>query len=106
MPPFWLGVARGASVAAALVVLTVVREIGRLLAGTAVGFTPAIVEIGEGDSVLRFRIRGVLWDVRKLPIISFTAFEPPTTDAWLRARIAVLLLARPAVTVGVLVALR
>jgi Zn-dependent protease len=106
MPPFWLGVLRGAAVAVAFLALTVLREIGRLLAGTAMGLRPVIVELGEGESLLRFRLRGVLWDVRKQPFGSCTIFAPPATDAGLRARLAVLLLARPAVTVAVLLGLR
>jgi Zn-dependent protease len=106
MPPFWLGLLRGATVVVAFLALTVLREVARLLAGTALGLEPVIVELGEGESLLRFRLGGVLWDVRKQPIGGCTIFAPPATDRGLRARLAVLLLVRPAVAAAALFGLR
>lgn len=107
MPPLWLGGLRGLVFIGALIALTVIREVGRVVAGRAIGLKPAIVEIGEGESLFRRRVRGVVWDLRSTPISSATSFVPPEADApWLRARLAVLLVVRSAVTLAVLLGIR
>ncbi len=60
-PPFHQGLIQTAAFLALLVILTVVRETGRLFAGIGLGLRPAIVEIGEGTSLVRFRTGGLLW---------------------------------------------
>ena len=104
--PFWSGVLRTAVFLGAIVLLTVVRELGRLAAGRAVGLRPVIVEIGEGTSLLRFRAGGIQWHVKQTAIVSATVWEPPPEGLPLRGRLAILAAARPLVVGGLLFGLR
>jgi Zn-dependent protease len=105
-PPFPRGVLHAAVFLAALVVLTVVRELGRLAVGVAVGLRPVIVEIGEGSSLFRVRAGGLLWHFKQTPMASVTIWAPPPDDLPLRARLVLLTIARPAVTLAVLLGIR
>ena len=77
MPPFSRGLLRTATFLAAVVVLTVLRELGRLLLGRAVGLRSTIVEIGEGATLFRRRLGGLLWHFKGAPITSATIWVPP-----------------------------
>jgi Zn-dependent protease len=96
-PPFWSGVGRSALFMVGIVVLTIARELGRLVLGCALGLRPAIVELGEGVPLARFRTGRLLWVIGQIPIVSATVWEPPTSPLALRWRMALLALARPAV---------
>ena len=105
-PPFQHGVLQTALFLASLVVLTVVRELGRLLVGTAVGLRPAIVEIGEGPSLARLRAGGLLWHFKQTALFSTTVWTPPADGVPIRARLVAITLARPLVTLAVLLGVR
>ena len=106
MPPFSRGVLHTAAFLAALVALTIVRELGRLAVGASLGLRPTIVEIGEGASALRFRAAGLLWHVKQVAIVSATIWTPPTGRSGIRSRAMALALARPLVTLAILLGLR
>jgi Zn-dependent protease len=105
-PPFTRGVLHAALFLAALVMLTVVRELGRLGVGIAVGFRPSIVEIGDGPSLFRVRAAGLLWHFKLPPVFSATIWSPPPKDLPLRARLASITIARPLITAAVMLAVR
>src|ERR1700735_1904057 len=94
-PPFQHGVLQTALFLAAIVLLTVVRELGRLLVGLCVGLRPTIVEIGEGTSLLRVRAGGLLWHFKQTAISSATIWTPPPEGFPVRARLVAVTVARP-----------
>jgi Zn-dependent protease len=104
--PFWPGVLQTAVFLAAIVLLTVVRELARFAAGRAVGLRPAVVEIGEGAPLFRVRTGNVLWLVKQTAIASTTVWSPPPDDLPLRARLVLLAAVRPLVVLGLLLLLR
>jgi hypothetical protein len=105
-PPFTHGLLQTALILAAIVLLTVVRELGRLFVGLCVGLRPTIVEIGEGTSLLRVRAGGLLWHFKQTAISSATIWTPPPEGFPVRARLVAITLARPVVTLAVLLGIR
>jgi Zn-dependent protease len=105
-PPFWSGAARSAVFLLAVTALMVVRELARLIAGRALGLRAAIVEIGEGPAVARFRTGAIRWVVGSTPLGGETIWEPPPPELPVRGRLALLALVRPAVAGGTLLILR
>jgi len=103
-PPFWSGVRGTGLTIVAFIVLTAARELGRLALGCALGLRPAVLELGEAMPWVRFRTGRLLWIIHRAPLGSSTAWEPPAAGVALRARVAALALARPAVTGAVLLA--
>ena len=105
-PPFPRGVLVAATMLAALVALTLVRELVRLAVGTASGLHPAIVELGEGRALLRFRTGALRWRIGQTPIVSATIWSPPPAGTPVRGRLAVLALVRPAATAAIVLGIR
>ncbi|HXJ22789.1 MAG TPA: site-2 protease family protein [Polyangia bacterium] len=105
-PPFWVGVARNALFLLAVVALTVAREVARLVVGRALGLRAAMVELGEGAPLARFRIGTLRWILLQTPIGGETIWEPPPPDLPVRGRLALLTLTRSAVAVATLLLLR
>jgi Zn-dependent protease len=106
MPPFWPGVGRQAVFVVVVVALTVVRELARLAVGRALGLRAAIVELGEGVPLSRFRTGRLRWVLFQTPIGGETVWEPPPPEVPVRGRLVLLALVRPAVAAGTLLLLR
>ena len=105
-PPFQHGLMQTALFLAAIVPLTVMRELGRLVVGLCVGLRPTIVEIGEGTSLVRVRAGGLLWHFKQTTISSATIWTPPPEAFPVRARLVAITIARPVITLAVLLGLR
>jgi hypothetical protein len=89
----------------ALFALTVVRELTRLAIGPLIGLRAAVVEIGEGPALLRFRTGTIIWRLHQTAIVSATIWTPPPPGEQVRARLALLAAVRPAVTAAIVLAI-